>query len=128
LRILALAFATLFSAHLREYFDGRGVGVRHNAGMILRLCIALVLASAVGAAAAQTTYRCKDARGKISYSDHGCPGQAVSELQSRDKLESDCGQGSKTACAELRDAKKRSGSARAGKTNVKKSQRKRSSG
>jgi len=85
-----------------------------------------MLASMVGAAAAQTTYRCKDARGKISYSDHACPGQAASPLQSRDKLESDCRQGARAACAELREAKRGPRSAGAGKADRRKSQRKRS--
>jgi uncharacterized protein DUF4124 len=92
--------------------------------MILRLWIALVLASAVGAAAAQTMYRCKDARGRTSYGDHGCTGQAGSPMQARGKLESDCAQGSKDACAELRQTRKPARSP--GKADVKKSQRKRS--
>jgi hypothetical protein len=92
--------------------------------MILRLWIALVLASAVGAAAAQTTYRCKDARGKTSYSDHACPGQAAAPMQPRGRLEGDCAQGSKDACAELRQARKPARSP--GKADVKKSRRKRS--
>jgi uncharacterized protein DUF4124 len=94
--------------------------------MILRLWIALVLASAVGAAAAQTTYRCKDARGKTFYSDRGCAGQAGSPMQARGKLESDCAQGSQSACAELRQAKKRPNSGAGGKADRGKSRRKRS--
>lgn len=97
--------------------------------MILRLSIALVLASAAGAASAQTTYRCKDVHGRISYSDHACPGQAAAPLQRRGKLESDCAQGSKDACAELNRGRKRpASSAAADKASAKKSQRKRSGG
>ncbi len=95
--------------------------------MILRLSIALVLASAAGAASAQTTYRCKDVHGRISYSDHACPGQAAAPLQRRGKLESDCAQGSKDACAELNQGRRRSApSAAAGKPAQKNSEPKRS--
>ena len=94
--------------------------------MILRLWIALLLVSAACAAAAQTTYRCTDAWGRRSYSDHACPGQAAAPLQRRGKLESDCAQGSKDACAELGQTRRRTeSSAAAAKIDPKKNERKR---
>jgi uncharacterized protein DUF4124 len=89
-----------------------------------RICIALILASAVGAEAAQTMYRCTDARGRTSFSDRACPGQAAAPVQSRSRLEADCAQGSQDACTELRQASKPARSP--AKADVGKSRRKRS--
>ena len=95
---------------------------------MIRIGIAVVLASLVSAGSAQTTlYRCKDASGKTSYSDRGCPGQAAgSPMKRRGKLEGDCAQGSRAACAELEQTRKKPGpAAGAGKADPGKSQRER---
>jgi hypothetical protein len=93
---------------------------------MIRFWIAVVLASLAGAAPAQSTlYRCKDASGKTSYSDRGCPGQtAGSPMKRRGKLEGDCAQGSRAACEELDQLRKQpKPAAGAANADPKKSQR-----
>src|SRR5262249_26987117 len=80
--------------------------VLDNTGMV-RVGIAVVLAALAATAPAQTLYRCKDASGKISFSDRACTGQATAPVQRRGKLEGDCAQGSKDACDELKQTTKK---------------------